>query len=253
MKIGSAREIKMFNGCYTFLALIGACVWIWSTYSHHRGASLLDDGKKMMQAGDRASVQKAIQDFTDAAATFKGKEEEKVNSGICDYDLGLAYKILGEDQKALDSFTEAIPDLQGDSDQAEHIKTCNENIGGIHFDRGQDDSKAGNLSEAFTEYQLAIPAYQAAGDTENVTIATNNSGNETYNQGRALARKHDWKGAIDMFSRAQKAYHTGGKKAYEADCLQYLAVAYDATGDSTKAADARAQEQTLRGSIKGKS
>lgn len=236
-----------FASCFTTVcSLLLLLAWLFSMWQSHvedGGIALIAQGNALMKTGDTASLQKAVQDFQKAADTFHGiaSKKEARNEGLAYYNMAHAYHALKNDNQAIAMGLRALPlltDSEARTDQADMYG----NLGLYYLSTNQSE-------KALEAYTRAQTLYEAVGLNDKVKEVAGVEGDIRYNQGIAAIDKQDWTAARHACRQAQQLYHQAVKSADEADACHELSIVYAATGDNSRAAEARQQEQALRPAV----
>lgn len=237
---------KPLIGCFvmaiTMLVLIVKFHGLWESHVEETALDQIKQGNSQLKAGDPASLNRAVESFTKAAATFHGMHNalEARNEGVAQYDMAKAYAALKQYPQAIETIQRALPLFADDKAKANRADAYN--LLGLYY------IKTDQWDKAPEAYQKAEPLFKEVGALDQQRSVLNMLGAILYDKAVEAAEKKDWPAARDACLLAQQRYQLARNSGDEADTMHELSLVYTALGDPAKAANAIRQEKALRSS-----
>ncbi|HLJ55767.1 MAG TPA: hypothetical protein VKT77_12080 [Chthonomonadaceae bacterium] len=215
-------------------------VGMWQSHVEDTGIDQINQGNKLMKAGDKASIARAAVLYKHAADIFNKMDNraERRNEGLAYYDLARAYAALEQYPQALDAIENALPLLDDDQSKADRADAF-----GL---KAYYLMKSGKPDEALTAYREAEPLFRSAGKIDSAEGMLRVEGAIYYDKAVNAAEKRDWAAARDLCIKSKDLYHQARRPGDEATAAHELSVIYLVLGDSAHSTEARSQEQALR-------
>lgn len=193
-------------------------VGMWKSHVEDTGIDQINQGNKLMQAGDPASIARAAELYKHSADIFSkmNVKAEWRNEGLANYDLARAYAAMNQYPQALDAVGRAIPLLDDDKSKSDRADAY-----GL---KGYYLVKNGKSDEALTAYREAEPLFRSVGKTDQAQDMLNVEGAIYYDKAVDAARKKDWTAARGLCVKAKDLYHQARSAADEAAAAHELSL-----------------------------
>jgi diguanylate cyclase (GGDEF)-like protein len=186
--------------------------------SSDRVKAMIAEGAKLEEAGrldEAARVYVAARDEAERSGDRKSAADASMSLGFLGYYRGELNQALVDLRRAHDTYR-AINDLQGQRSVLEHM---------AHI---YADSRVGQYDRAIEYYRQLLPAYEAAGEAENVA-------DTLFNLGSTYMQKGDQEQALEWYARALAAEKKLGRRGEVATVQRSMGVALGNLGRLTDA------------------
>ncbi|MEW5975599.1 MAG: CHAT domain-containing protein [Acidobacteriota bacterium] len=231
---------------------------------------------RILRRGSSESQQQAAEKYVEVVGRWRALGDRRMESHTL-YNLGLTYRVLGDNQKALDAYHQALPLLRSLGERQKEAGTLN-GIGTIHslrdenqkampffnqalilsrevgdrlleaqvlYNLGKSHSLLGENDKALTYYSPALEIQEALGDREGKAVTLNSTG-IAY---RLLA---EWPKALEYYNQALQLWRSAEDRRREAITLGNMGNIYQEMGEFQKAQDFHSEALALHRATKNR-
>jgi CHAT domain-containing protein/Tfp pilus assembly protein PilF len=178
-----------------------------------------DEGMRLYQQGDKASLQQAIVKWKEAVKLFR-VVRERGGEAVTLVGIGRVYSNLGEQQQALIYYNQALPLLRAVGDRGGEATTLT-NIGGVY-------SALGQKQQALTYYNQALPLFRAVPDQRGEAGTLTNIGN-------VYSYLGEQQQALTYHNQALPLFRAVRDRGGEASTLNNIGLVYSDLGQKQQA------------------